>query len=105
MSMKGGVLFVLFVAESQVPGIHWLNGRYTVGALEMGATVITKLFFFWSFCLFRAVPAAYGGSQARSPVGAASAGLHDSSRKCWILYPLSKARVRTCVLMHASQVC
>ena len=56
MSMKGGVLFVLFVAESQVPGIHWLNGRYTVGALEMGATVITKLFFFGLFVFLGPYP-------------------------------------------------
>ena len=81
MSMKGGVLFVLFVAESQVPGIHWLNGRYTVGALEMGATVITKLFFFWSFCLFRAVPAAYGGSQARGLIKTVAAALHHSNAR------------------------
>ena len=30
------------------------------------------------FCLFRAALAAYGGSQARGPVGAAAAGLWDS---------------------------
>ena len=31
-------------------------------------------FLFLSFCLFRAVPAAYGGSQARDPIGAVAAG-------------------------------
>ena len=36
------------------------------------------LFYFIYFCLFRATPAAYGGSQARGPVGAAAAGLHHS---------------------------
>ena len=30
------------------------------------------------FCLFRAAPAAYGGSQARSQIGATAAGLHHS---------------------------
>ena len=30
--------------------------------------------------------------------------LYHSSRQCWILNPLSKARDRTCVLMDASQV-
>jgi len=30
------------------------------------------------FCLFRAAPAAYGGSQARGLIGATAAGLHNS---------------------------
>ena len=30
--------------------------------------------------------------------------LHHSSRQCWILKPLSKARDQTCILMDASQV-
>ena len=30
------------------------------------------------FCLFRAAPAVYGGSQARSLIGAVAAGLHHS---------------------------
>ena len=30
------------------------------------------------FCLFRAAPTAYGGSQARGPIGAVAAGLHHS---------------------------
>ena len=34
--------------------------------------------FSFSFCLSRAAPAAYGGSQARGPLGAAAAGLHHS---------------------------
>ena len=35
--------------------------------------------FFLSFCLFsRAAPVAYGGSQARGPIGAAATGLHHS---------------------------
>ena len=34
----------------------------------------TTFFFF----LFRASPAAYGGSQARGPIGAAATGLHHS---------------------------
>ena len=35
-------------------------------------------FFFWSFCLFRATPAAYGGSQTRGRIGAVAAGLRHS---------------------------
>ena len=30
------------------------------------------------FCLFGAAPVAYGGSQARGPVGAVAVGLHQS---------------------------
>ena len=39
--------------------------------------------FFFSFCLFAiswAAPMAYGGSQARGPIGAVAAGLHQSHR-------------------------
>ena len=35
-------------------------------------------FFFFVFCLFRATPAVYGGSQARGLIGAVAAGLHHS---------------------------
>ena len=35
-------------------------------------------FFFLSFCLFRATPAAYGGSLAGGLIGATAAGLHHS---------------------------
>ena len=39
-----------------------------------------SFFFFFSF-LFRLVPEAYGGSQARGQVGAAAAGLHHSNAR------------------------
>ena len=35
---------------------------------------LPTLFQFFFLCLFRAVPTAYGGSQARGPIGAAAAG-------------------------------
>ena len=35
-------------------------------------------FFFLFFFFFRATLAAYGGSQARGPIGAIAAGLHHS---------------------------
>ena len=41
------------------------------------------LFIFWSFCLFRAIPTAYGGSQARGLIRAIAAGLrqgHSNTR-------------------------
>ena len=37
-----------------------------------------SLFFSFFFCLVRAVPTAYGASQARSRMGATAAGLHHS---------------------------
>ena len=36
---------------------------------------------FVRFCLFRAIPAAYGGSQARGRIGAVASGLHHSSQQ------------------------
>ena len=36
------------------------------------------IFFFGLFAFSRAVPAAYGGSQARGLIGATAAGLHHS---------------------------
>ena len=72
--------------------------------------------FFGLFCLFRAVPAAYGGSQAGGPVGAIATAivtldpspvcnLHHSSRQRRILKPLSEARDGSRVLMNASRLC
>ena len=34
--------------------------------------------FFWPFCLFRAIPVAYGDSQAKGPAGAVATGLCHS---------------------------
>ena len=58
-------------------------------------------FFFPLFCLFRAAPGVYGGSQARGPIRAVAAGLDHSSQQRWILNPLSVARdppVSSCML-------
>ena len=74
-------------------------------------------FFFFFFCLFRAAPMAYGGSQARGPIGAGASSLHHShgsvgskphsvtyTCSSQILHPLSETRDRTLVLMDASRV-
>ena len=68
------------------------------------------LFFIYLFifCLFRAAPAAYGGSQARSWIGAVAPSLRHSHNArsephLWST-PLSKARDRTCIFMDASQI-
>ena len=39
---------------------------------------ISKLFYYFNYLIFRAAPAAYGGSQARVPIGATAAGLSCS---------------------------
>ena len=78
------------------------------------------IYLFTNFCLFRATPAAYGGSQAKGQIRAIAAGLHynhcnarpeltsgdlhHSSRQLRILNPLSEAGDQTCVLMDASQI-
>ena len=79
-----------------------------------------SFFFFFFFCLFRATPTAYGGSQARGLIGAPAPAytrttavlgvshiceLYHSSQQRWILNPLSEARDRTCNLIVPSQIC
>ena len=79
------------------------------------------LFLFgWLVLLFRAAYVAYGSSQARGWIGAPASGLrhshrnaglsrvcgpHQSSRKCWILNPLSEAKDRTLIFVYSSRVC
>ena len=67
--------------------------------------VLCLFLFFFVFCLFRAAPTAYGGSQARCPFGAVAASLHHSSQQYWILNPLSEAGDRTCNFMVPSRIC
>ena len=109
------------IADTEDPRsfLHYPNATRhqvpTSGLIKSG-------FAFVSFFLgggVGAAPAAHGGSQARSLIGARAAGLHHrhsnagsktyrdlhlSSRQCWILNPLSEARDRTCVLMDPSQI-
>ena len=62
--------------------------------IEIYSNIISGFLFVCLFVwLFRAVPIAYGGSQARGPIGAAAAGLHHShsstrSKPC--LWPTSQ---------------
>ena len=81
--------------------------------------ILAFCFWFWFFlCLFfRAACAAYGGSQARSQIRAASLyrshsnvrsklclDLHHSSWQHWILNSLREARDRMCILMVPSWI-
>ena len=56
------------------------------------------------FGYFRAAPVAYGSSQDRDQIGATAAGLHHSSRQCWILNPLGEVRDQTHILMDTCWV-
>ena len=81
-------------------------------------TIFTRAFYlfyffknFFVFCPFKAAPAAYGGSQARSRIGATATPdlshvciLHHSSRQHRIFNPLSEARGWNCNLMVPSQI-
>ena len=56
---------------------------------------LSKLFFFLTFCLFRATPLAYGGSQARSLIGAVASSLrqsHSNARSKLCLQPTSQLK-------------
>jgi len=54
-----------------------MSGSCSSLTLGVGQALPT-LHFFLSFCLFRATLKAYGGSQARGPIGPVAAGLHHS---------------------------
>ena len=63
-----------------VQGLSLTEKRATIQYHVHPSEYVTFSFFlsFLSFCLFRAAPVAYGGSQARGPIGAIAAGLHHS---------------------------
>ena len=75
--------------------------------------VVFFLFFLFLFLnLFRAIPAAYGSSQARGPIGVTAVGLHHShsnirSEPHLQTTPqlLSEAKNQTCILMDTSRIC
>ena len=52
--------------------------NYEVIKTEIFLVEMFQTFTFFSFCLFRAVPEAYGSSQARGRIRAVAAGLHHS---------------------------
>ena len=101
------------------PLIQWTHTHKctTLSQLFMDTNTLMCLFFF--FCLFRAAPTAYGGSQAGGWIGATAAGLHHShsntrskplcnlyhsSWQCRILNPLGSARDWTLILIDTSQI-
>ena len=75
-NIHNGYLFPLWMPESVAPSRNSI------------------FFFVFVFCLFRATPTAYGGSQARGPIGATAASLHHSP---------SNDRSKPCLIHHSSQ--
>ena len=88
--------------------------------LKLLLLLLLLLFIYLFFLLFRAVPVAYGTSQARGQIGAqppaytATSAMQDPSHVCnpyhssWqrhILNPLNETRDRTRNLMVPSQIC
>ena len=56
--------------------------------------IIVRIYFYFLFCLFRAIPVTYGSSQARGQIGVLATAmldpshicdLHCSSQQHWIL--------------------
>ena len=58
-------------ATSGGPGSSWATAQAAYRFLLL-------FLFFLSFCLFRAIPPACGGSHSRGPFGAVAAALHHS---------------------------
>ena len=96
--------------------------RRSTKAFFLVSLCVFLVFFclFVCFCLFRAAPAAYGGSRARGLIWAITAAyttatatpdlrqvcdLHHSSRQHRILNPPNEARAWTHILMDTSWVC
>ena len=63
-----------------VPEYGYLNLVVNLFYFENNKAKDFSFFFFsfFVFCLFRATPMAYGGSQARGPIKASAAGLCNS---------------------------
>ena len=69
---NSGRFLILMLYYNHVRYNHWGN------LSEDSQDLCVLSFFLLSFCLFRAAPGAYGGSQARGPIGAVAAVLHHS---------------------------
>ena len=55
-----------------------LSRRYKKNNILLSQNLIGMINFFFFFGLFRVTSVAYGGTQARSQIGAVAAGLHHS---------------------------
>ena len=64
-------------AEYQCPRHFCMKESSLLWACQKGGILSTILFFVFFFLLFRSAPMTYGGSQARSRIGAVATGLHQ----------------------------
>ena len=101
-SLKFLLLFQEFWNFRMLCLIYWVG---VSGSLFNVNACITLQFWDFFFFLGRAIPIAYGSSQARGWIGATGALLYHSSQQHRILNPLSKAMDWTSILMDTSQVC
>ena len=80
---SGAVLVPLLGSEA---GEEFLSGTRSLSEVALSELFFKSFCFYlylflkflFIYLLFRATPAAYGGSQARGPIGVAAAGLHYS---------------------------
>ena len=56
----------------------WQSQLLSIVIVVASPAIALLLLLLLVFCLFRAIPTAYGGSQARGPIGAVATGLHHS---------------------------
>ena len=125
LSLSFFFFFCLNKSESGHPCLvpDFSRNSFTFFLLSIGCGFVINGFhyflFVFCFLLFRTVPTAYGGSQARGHIRAVAAGLHHShsrtrselslwpthtSQQCWIPQPLSKAWDLTCIFMDTSWI-
>ena len=69
---------------------HFYIISYLVDSLEF----LTYFSYYFFFCLFRVTPVAYGGSQARDPVGGGATGLHGI-RATSAIYTIAHGNARS----------
>ena len=77
--------FYLYLKSEMIWKISYIILPYIYLAPSLGMALfmtsicyLSSFFFFFVFCLFRATPTAYGGSQARGLIGAVATGLHHN---------------------------
>ena len=115
------ILFYFFLLSLPLGGRSPFWHNYINCVLwETSFVFLFVVCLFFVFCLFRATPMAYGGSQARGLTGAVASGLATatampdpscifnlphSSQQRRTLNPLSEARDQTCNFMVPSRIC
>ena len=92
------------ILNSTKNSISWHSFTPTTLIVDFKRIVFSVFPYVSFFVVFRAIPGAWGSSQARGQTGAAAASRHHSSQQHWIPNPLSGAGDWTCILMDTSWV-